>query len=146
MKGHDRIGFNHGVLGLVENPALGPGFFRQNTSDYALGVLTPKAGPSGWVFSQAQHPLIKTYNSIVTRPNSLSWWWWPFYWNTIGYPSWYDNDIVWLRDTVHRTSQWELVQASLVRTRNDVFLFLSRDVKCRLTGPTQDFRHLYFLM
>ena len=56
------IGFNHGVLGLAENPALGPGFFRQNTSGYALGVLTPKASPSGWVFSQAQHPMIKTYN------------------------------------------------------------------------------------
>ena len=56
------IGFNHGVLGLAENPALGPGFFRQNTSGYALGVLTPKASPSGWVFSQAQHPMIKTYS------------------------------------------------------------------------------------
>ena len=62
MKGHAIIGFNHGVLGLAENPALGPGFFRQNTSGYALGVLTPKASPSGWVFSQAQHPMIKTYN------------------------------------------------------------------------------------
>ena len=61
MKGHAIIGFNHGVLGLAENPALGPGFFRQNTSGYALGVLTPKASPSGWVFSQAQHPMIKTY-------------------------------------------------------------------------------------
>ena len=53
MKEHAIIGFNHGVLGLAENPALGPGFFRQNTSGYALGVLTPKASPSGWVFSQA---------------------------------------------------------------------------------------------
>ena len=43
MKGHSIIGFNHGVLGLAENPALGPGFFRQNTS------------------GQAQHPMIKTY-------------------------------------------------------------------------------------
>ena len=59
------IGFNHGVLGLAENPALGPGFFRQNTSGYALGVLTPKASPLGWVFSQAQHPMIKTYNKIT---------------------------------------------------------------------------------
>ena len=64
MKGHAIIGFNHGVLGLAENPALGPGFFRQNTSGYALGVLTPKASPSGWVFSQAQHPMIKTYNQV----------------------------------------------------------------------------------
>ena len=51
------------MLGLAENPALGPGFFRQNTSGYALGVLTQKASPSGWVFSEAQHPMIKTYNS-----------------------------------------------------------------------------------
>ena len=62
MKKHAIIGFNHGVLGLAENPALGPGFFRQNTSGYALGVLTPKASPSGWVFSQAQHAMIKTYS------------------------------------------------------------------------------------
>ena len=32
-------------------------------SGYALGVLTPKTSPSGWVFSQAQHPMIKTYNN-----------------------------------------------------------------------------------
>ena len=44
---------------------LGPGFFRQNTSGYALGVLTPKASPSGWVFSQAQHPMIKTYSHTL---------------------------------------------------------------------------------
>ena len=62
MKGHAIIGLNHGVLGLAENPALGPGFFRQNTSGYALSVLTPKARPSGWVFCQAQHPMFKTYN------------------------------------------------------------------------------------
>ena len=60
MKGHAIIGFNHGVLGLAEHPALGPGFFRQNTSGYALGVLSPKASPSARVFSQAQHPMIKT--------------------------------------------------------------------------------------
>ena len=65
MKEHAIIGFNHGVLGLAENPALGPGFFSQNTSGYALGVLTPKASPSGWVFSQAQHPMIKTYNNAL---------------------------------------------------------------------------------
>ena len=47
MKGHVIIGFNHEVLGLAENPTLGPGFLRQNTSHYALGVLTPKARPSG---------------------------------------------------------------------------------------------------
>ena len=62
MEGHAIIGFNHRVLRLAENPALRPGFFRQNTSGYALGVLTPKASPSGWVFSQAQHPMIKTYS------------------------------------------------------------------------------------
>ena len=62
MKGHAIIGFNDGLLGLAENPALGHGFFRQNTLDYALGVLTPKASPLGWVFSQAQQPIIKTYS------------------------------------------------------------------------------------
>ena len=62
MKGHDTIGFYHGVLDLAKNPALGPVFSRQNTSGYAHGVLTPKASPSGCVFSQAQHPMIKTYN------------------------------------------------------------------------------------
>ena len=64
MKGHALIGFNHVLLGLAENPALGPGIFRQNTSGYALDVLNPKASPSGWVFSQAQQPIIKTYNII----------------------------------------------------------------------------------
>ena len=41
----------------VEVPCLplGPGFFRQNTSGF---FFTPKACPSGWVFSQAQHPMI----------------------------------------------------------------------------------------
>ena len=62
MMGHAIIGFSHGVLGLAENPALGRGFFRQNTSGYALSVLTPKASASGWVFSQAQHPTINTYS------------------------------------------------------------------------------------
>ena len=65
MKGHAIIGFNHGVLDLAKNPALGPGFFRQNTSGYALDVFTPKASPSGRVFSQAQHPMIKTYNKVT---------------------------------------------------------------------------------
>ena len=66
MKGHAIIGFNHGLLGLAENPALGPGFFRQNTSGYALGVLTPKASPSGWVSSQAQQPI--TQHGFGTDP------------------------------------------------------------------------------
>ena len=47
---------------LVSDVIITSGFFRQNTSGYALGVLTPKASPSGWVFSQAQQPMIKTYN------------------------------------------------------------------------------------
>ena len=63
MKGHAIIGFKHGVLGLAENPARGTGFWSQNTEGVARGVLTPKASPSGWFFSQAQHPMIKTYNS-----------------------------------------------------------------------------------
>ena len=58
------IGFNHGVLGLAENPARGTGFWSQNTEGVARGVLTEKARPEGWVFSQAQHPMIKTYYSM----------------------------------------------------------------------------------
>ena len=64
LGGHAITGFNLGVLGLAENPALRPGFFRQNTSGYALGVLTLKSSPSGWVCSQAQHPMIKNYTII----------------------------------------------------------------------------------
>ena len=64
----DIIGFNHGVLGLAENPARGTGFWSQNA--YALGVLTPKASPSGWVFSQGQHPMIKTYYSMSLHCNT----------------------------------------------------------------------------
>ena len=75
MKGHAIISFNHGVLGLAENPALGPGFFRQNTSGYALGVLTPKTNPSGWVFSYAQHPNIATHTIIALVKNAESAWW-----------------------------------------------------------------------
>ena len=40
------IGFNHGVLGLAENPARGTGFWSQNTEGVARGVLTEKARPS----------------------------------------------------------------------------------------------------
>ena len=29
--------FTHGVLGLAENPARGPGFWSQNTEDVAFG-------------------------------------------------------------------------------------------------------------
>ena len=64
MKGHVIIDFNHGMLGLAENPARGPGFFRQNTSGYAIGDLTPKVSPLGWVLWQAQHPMIETYNKL----------------------------------------------------------------------------------
>ena len=39
------IGFNHGVLGLAENPARGTGFWSQNTEGVARGVLTEKARP-----------------------------------------------------------------------------------------------------
>ena len=41
------IGFNHGVLGLAENPARGTGFWSQNTEGVARGVLTEKARPKG---------------------------------------------------------------------------------------------------
>ena len=64
------IGFNHGVLGLAENPARGTGFWSQNTEGVARGVLTEKARPEGWVFSQAQHPMIKTYYSMFLHCNT----------------------------------------------------------------------------
>ena len=64
------IGFNHGVLGLAENPARGTGFWSQNAEGVARGVLTEKARPEGWVFSQAQHPMIKTYYSMSLHPNT----------------------------------------------------------------------------
>ena len=58
------IGFNHGLLGLAENPARWTGFWSQNTDGVARGVLTEKAMPEGWVFSQAQQPMNKTYDSV----------------------------------------------------------------------------------
>ena len=64
------IGFNHGVLGLAENPARGTGFWSQNTEGVARGVLTEKARLEGWVFSQAQHPMIKTYYSMSLHCNT----------------------------------------------------------------------------
>ena len=64
------IGFNHGVLGLAENPARGTGFWSQNTEGVARGVLTEKARPEGWVFSQAQHPMIKTYYNMFLHCNT----------------------------------------------------------------------------
>ena len=58
------IGFTHGLLGLAENSARGTCFWSQNTEGVARGVLREKARPEGWVFSQAQHPMIKTYYSM----------------------------------------------------------------------------------
>ena len=50
MKGHAIIGFNHGVLGLAENPVLGPGFWSQITEGVAKPT-TPwlKTYISAWV-------------------------------------------------------------------------------------------------
>ena len=39
------IGFNHGMLGLAENPARGTGFWSQNIEGVARGVLTEKVRP-----------------------------------------------------------------------------------------------------
>ena len=61
------IGFNQG--GLAENPARGTGFWSQNTKGVARGILTEKARAGGWVFSQAQHPMIKTYHSMSLHCN-----------------------------------------------------------------------------
>ena len=63
------IGFNHGMLGLAENPARGTGFWSQNTEGVARGALTEKTRPEGWIFSQAQHPMIKTYYSMFLHCN-----------------------------------------------------------------------------
>ena len=67
MKRHAIKGFHHGVLGLPENPTLWPGF----------SVKTPRASPQvfwlqkpvrpGWVFSQAQNHMIKTYSNDAVR-------------------------------------------------------------------------------
>ena len=60
MKGHAIIGFNHGVLGLAENPARGTGFWSQNTKGIAQGVLTEKARPEMHMIIQ---PFICSYCS-----------------------------------------------------------------------------------
>ena len=54
------IGFNHGVMGLAENPARGIGFWSQNTEGVARGVLTEKARPEGCVFIVLQ-PLLSSH-------------------------------------------------------------------------------------
>ena len=64
------MGCNHAVLGVAENPARGIGFWSQNTEGVARGVLTEKARPEGWVFSQAQNPMIKTYYSMPLHCNT----------------------------------------------------------------------------
>ena len=69
MTPSNAIGLNHGVLGLAENPARGTCFWSQNTEGIARGVLTEKARPEGWVFSQAQHPMIKTYYNMSLHCN-----------------------------------------------------------------------------
>ena len=63
------IGFNHGVLGLAPNPSRETGLWSQNNEGLARGVLTEKARSSGWVFSPAQHPMIKTYYSMFLHCN-----------------------------------------------------------------------------
>ena len=69
-------GFNYGLLGwvhvsgLAENPARGNGFWSQNTEGVTQGVLTDKASPEGWVFSQVQQPMIKTYYSMFLHCNT----------------------------------------------------------------------------
>ena len=52
--------------------ARGTGFWSQNTKGVARGVLTEKARPEGWVFSQAQHPMIKTCYSMSLHCNTAT--------------------------------------------------------------------------
>ena len=60
------IGFNHGVLGLAENPARGTGFWSQNTEGAARGVLTEKARPEGTGEFPAQ---------MASNAENVSIWW-----------------------------------------------------------------------
>ena len=64
------IGYNHGVLGLAENLARGTGFWSQITEGVGRGVLTEKALLEGWVFSQAQHSVIKTHYNMSIHCNT----------------------------------------------------------------------------
>ena len=53
----DIIGFDHGVLGLAVNTALGPGFLRQNTSAYRPRCFVFRSQSLGlcWQPSPAHH-------------------------------------------------------------------------------------------
>ena len=86
MKGHAIIGFNHGVLGLAENPALGPGFFRQNTSGYALGVLTTKASLRAGFSAKPSTPWLKP----IVRHSEL------YHWNLNEYGKVWTGEIIFL--------------------------------------------------
>ena len=46
--------------------------FPSKKLGYGLGVLTPKASPSSWVFSQAQHPIIKTFISVWSHGGCIA--------------------------------------------------------------------------
>ena len=64
------IGFNHGMLCLVLNIALGPCFWSQNTKAAGRGVLTEETRPEGYIENQAQHAMIKTYYSTTHQLNN----------------------------------------------------------------------------
>ena len=59
-------GSNHGMMAWLKPQPSGLSFFSV-TSGCALGILTPKASRSGWVFSQFQHPMVKTYNMQLNK-------------------------------------------------------------------------------
>ena len=58
------------VLGLAKNTARWTGFWSQSTEGLARGVLVEKARLEGWDFSQARHPMIKTYYSMSLYCNT----------------------------------------------------------------------------
>ena len=66
------IGFNHGVLGLAENPARGTGFWSQNTEGITRGVLTEKARPESKNI-EGPHHIVKGNQHLVKHvKNTLS--------------------------------------------------------------------------
>ena len=69
------IGFNHGVLGLPENPARGTVFWSQNIEGVARGDLTEKARPGAGFSAKPSNPWLKPIiacSCILMQPNSCN--------------------------------------------------------------------------
>ena len=74
MKGHAIIGFNHGLLGLAENPALGPGFSVQKP--------VPRAGFSAKSSKPWLKPISKSKLHITGAVRGIHQW--SLYYHHIG--------------------------------------------------------------